>query len=70
MSIELPRSSVLPPSDYFLWGSVKSQIYKNDPQLITALKDEIIRVISEIEPQLFENVTVCRAVRGGHLADI
>jgi len=73
-----PRSCDLTPLDYFLWGYVKSQVYKNNPQSIPELKDEIIRVIGEIEPQLCQNVIenfnkrvdVCGAARGGHLADI
>ena len=78
-----PRSrSDLTPLDYFLWGYVKSQVYKNNPQSIPELKDEIIREIEpqigEIEPQLCQNVIenfnkrvdVCGAARGGHLADI
>jgi hypothetical protein len=34
----------------------KSRIYANKPQSIPELKAEIGRVISEIEPQLCENV--------------
>jgi len=45
-----PRSCDLTSLDYFLWGYVKSQVYKNNPQSIPELKDEIIRVIGEIEP--------------------
>lgn len=37
-------------------GYVKSQAYKNNPRLILELKDGIIRVIVEIEPQLCQNV--------------
>jgi len=39
------RSCDLTPLDYFLWDYVKSQVYKNNPQSIPELKDEIIRVI-------------------------
>jgi hypothetical protein len=73
-----PRSCDLTPLDYFLWGYVKSQVYKNNPQSIPELKDKIIRVIGEIEPQLCQNVIenfnkrvdICGAARGGHLEDI
>lgn len=72
------RSCDLTPLDFFLWGYVKSQVYKNNPQSIPKLKDEIIRVIGDIEPQLCQRVIenfnkrvdICRSSRGGHLADI
>lgn len=72
------RSCDLTPLDFFLWGYVKSQVYKNNPHSINKLKDEIIRVIREIEPQLCQRVIenfnkrldICGNARGGHLADI
>jgi len=72
------RSCDLTPLDYFLWGYVKSVVYRNNPRTIDELKAEIIQVIGEIEPQLCENVihnfdkriTYCKAARGGHLSDI
>ena len=51
-----PRSCNLALLDYFLWDYVKGQVYKNNPQTISELKAEIIRVVSEIEPQLCANV--------------
>lgn len=50
-------------------------VYKNSPYFIPELKDEIIRVISEIESQLclhvveYFNKDVYRAARDGYLAD-
>jgi len=73
-----PRSCVLTPLDFFLWGYLKEKVYANKPTTIQELKDEIIRHINDIEPQLclsvIENLDhrmhVCRRSRGGHLADI
>lgn len=72
------RSCDLTPLDYFLWGYVKGKVYANNPQTISELKNEIRRVIGEIEPHLCENVvqnldkrvTSCKKSRGGHLDDI
>lgn len=38
------------------WGYVKRQISNENPQSIPELKDEIIHVISEIKPQLYQNI--------------
>lgn len=73
-----PRSCDLTPMDYFLWGYVKEKVYVNKPQTVERLKEEIRRVIAEIEPQLCENViqnfmkrmAVCHRFRGGHLSDV
>lgn len=73
-----PRSCDLTPLDYFLWGYVKSQVYANKPRTVQALKENITRVIREIEPGVCERVIAqwssrMRATqrsRGGHLADI
>lgn len=61
--------------DYFRLCYENSQIYKNNPQWISKLKDEVIRVISGIEFQLCQNVIenktvdVSRFARGGQLID-
>lgn len=47
------RPCDLTSSYYFLWGYVISQVYKNNPQSIYELKDEIFDLISEIEPQIY-----------------
>lgn len=73
-----PRSCDLTPLDYFLWGYVKGKVYADDPQTIDQLKDNIRRVIGDIEPQLCDNVmenftkrmVACQKSRGGHLPDI
>lgn len=47
-----PRSCDSTLLDYFLRVYGKSQVYKNNPPSIPEVTEEIIRVISEIEPQL------------------
>ena len=72
------RSCDLTPLDFFLWGYLKDKVYVNKPRTIQELKDEIIRHINDIEPQLclrvIENVDhpieVCHRSRGEHLANI
>ena len=71
------RSCDLTPLDYFLSGYVKDQIYADNPQSIDALKANIRRVISDIEPQLCNNaiqscvekINVCKRGHRGHLCD-
>ena len=63
-----PRSCDLTPLDFFLWGYLKEKVYVDKPATIQELKDEIIRHINGIEPQLclrvIENldnrIEVCR----------
>lgn len=47
-----PRSCDLTPLDFFLWGYLKKKVYVDKPATIQELKDEIIRHINGIEPQL------------------
>ncbi|GFT18276.1 uncharacterized protein TNCV_710831 [Trichonephila clavipes] len=51
-----PRSCDLTPLDYFLWGYVKSLVYADKPQTLDHLKDNIRRVIADIQPQMLEKV--------------
>ncbi|GFU80111.1 transposable element Tc3 transposase [Trichonephila clavipes] len=69
-----PRSCDLTPLDYFLWGYAKSLVYADKPQTLDHLEDNIRRVISDIRPQMLENVIenwtsrldYIRASRGSH----
>ena len=73
-----PRSCDLTPLDLLLWGYLKEKVYVDKPATIQELKDEIIRHINGLEPQLclsvIENLDhrmeLCRRGRGSHLADI
>lgn len=72
------RSCDLTPLDFFLWGYVKSLVYENKPRTIEALRDNIVRVITEIEPDICQKVITnwtsrlhaVRQSRGGHLPDV
>lgn len=73
-----PRSCDMTPLDFFLWGYVKSKVYRSNPQNIQHLKDNIEEVINEIGPDLcvkvinsFEKrLRSCEKSLGGHLNDI
>ena len=73
--IEWPaRSPDLNPLDFFLWGHVKNVVYKNRPNNIEDLKNEIrlaFRNISQqtiinVQREFFDRLGYCRAVNGGH----
>ncbi|GFV06585.1 putative transposable element [Trichonephila clavipes] len=49
------RSCDLTPLDFFLWGYVKSLVYADKPQTLDHLEDNILRVITDIRPQMLEN---------------
>ncbi|GFW91925.1 sodium bicarbonate cotransporter 3 [Trichonephila clavipes] len=51
-----PRSCDLTQLDYFLWVYVKSLVYADKPQTLDHLKDNIRRVIADIQPQMLEKV--------------
>lgn len=73
-----PRSCDLTPLDFFLWGHVKSLVYKNKPRTIPDLKRNIERTIRNIPRDMCERVVAnwasrmhsVRRSRGGHLNDI
>lgn len=73
-----PRSCDLTPLDFFLWGYLKEKVYSDNPQTILHLKENIIREIGQINPNVCRNViqnfakrmVTCRDLRGGHLSDI
>ncbi|GFY17749.1 putative transposable element [Trichonephila clavipes] len=73
-----PRSCDLTPLDYFLWGYVKSLVYADKPQTLVPLEDNILRVITDIPPQMLEKVIenwtsrldYIRASRGSHIPEI
>ena len=48
---------------------MKNQVFKNNPQSISELKDEIFGVIKNVIENFNKRVDLCRAARGGHLAD-
>ena len=51
-----PRSCVLTPLDYFLWGHNKAHIYTDKSASIDALEDNIETFMREIPPEMLERV--------------
>jgi hypothetical protein len=51
-----PRSPDLTPLDFFLWGYVKTNVYKTKVNNITDLKDRIEQEIKAIKKETLENV--------------
>lgn len=46
------RSCDLTPIYFFFWGYVKAYVYENKPRTIEELKEEIRRVIGELNPEM------------------
>lgn len=73
-----PRSCDLTPCDFHLWGYLKSLVYANKPRNINDLKEEIRRVVGEMELEtcravirnFVDRVEACQRSRGGHMHDI
>ena len=73
-----PRSCELTPLDYYLWGAVKYKCYAANPETIDALKDNIHKVIGDIQLHTIDNVLknctdrvgYCMASRGSYLNEI
>ncbi|XP_076545898.1 uncharacterized protein LOC143305599 [Osmia lignaria lignaria] len=69
-----PRSPDLTPPDFFLWGTLKCQVYANNPRTLEELKENIQKSILEITEdtlkKVFENmrrrISICLAQNGGH----
>ena len=67
-----PRSPDLTPADFFLWGLLKSKVYKNAPHTIEQLKDAICQEIQAVNVdtlgKVFQNleksIQVCLNVKG------
>lgn len=73
--IEWPaRSPDLTPLDFFLWGYLKSKVYKEKPQNLEDLKFKIRNEISQINENTISNVlegflnrlAYCQEVNGSH----
>lgn len=74
-TIEWPaRSPDLTPLDFFLWGYLKSKVYKTKPENIDILKDRIRSECELISPETIQNVRnefylrlgCCQEVNGQH----
>ncbi|CAH1114890.1 unnamed protein product [Psylliodes chrysocephalus] len=55
--VEWPgRSPDLTPLDFFLWGHLKSVVYRTPPQSIDDLRNRIIEECRDLTPHVFENI--------------
>ena len=69
-----PRSPDPTPADFFLWGLLKSKVYKNTPRTIEQLKDAIrqeteavnVDTLGTIFRNLEKRIQVCLDVKGDH----
>ena len=69
-----PRSPDLTPADFFLWGLLKSKVYKNTPRTIEQLKEAIsqeieafnINTLGIVFQNLEKRIQVCLDVKGDH----
>ena len=69
-----PRSPDLSPPDFYLWGSAKNSVFKENPKTLEDLQTAIRNHITSIQPQTLQNVfrNMCRRVdvclqnQGGH----
>lgn len=50
------RSPDLSPLDFFLWGHIKSIVYRTEPGTIQELEERIEAVCADITPEIFNNV--------------
>ena len=65
------------PADFFLWGLLKSKVYKNTPRTIEQLKDAIsqetdavnIDTLGTVFQNLEKRIQVCLDVKGDHFQD-
>ena len=69
-----PRSPDLTPLDFFLWGHLKSVVYRHRPRNIDELKEAITQEIRNIPRETLlrvkmsfsERIEKCLEVNGGH----
>lgn len=72
------RSPDLSPCDFFLWGYLKSIVYRNQPTTTAQLKEnirtEVSRISSDLCKRVFENMRVrweeCVRQEGRHLENV
>ena len=73
-----PHSRDLNPLDFYLWGFLKNNVYRNNPQIIPELKKAIMQKINAIPKEecirginnFASRIQVCRQQNGGHLEHI
>ena len=57
------RSPDLAPVDFWLWGYLKSPVYRSRPSNLSELKDTICRELSCIEPDILHSVVAGFVIR-------
>jgi hypothetical protein len=68
----------LTPCDFFLWGYLKTEVYKHRPPTLKALTDAIREEVATIPPEMInvvmenfrERLRQCIANNGRHLSDV
>jgi hypothetical protein len=50
------RSPDLTPSDFFLWGYLKAQVYHHRPRTLEGLKEAITQEVTAIPPEMTRKV--------------
>ena len=73
-----PRSPDLSVLDFYLWGATKQKVYRNKPQSLQDLRDNILHQIEAITQEeihrVFENlkrrINVCINEFGGHFQQL
>ncbi|MCP4491774.1 MAG: hypothetical protein GY820_31375 [Gammaproteobacteria bacterium] len=73
-----PRSPDLTPCDFFLWGYLKSLVYKEKPQGVEDLKIKISAACASIEQEVIDRSLVkyknrlgkCIEIGGGHIEQL
>lgn len=75
-----PRSPDLTPMDFFLWGHMKAEVYKNKPQTRVELIERILNVTQTIRDNpamiraatssLLKRARLCRDQNGGHFENL
>ena len=73
-----PRSPDLTPADYWLWGYLKSRVYRNKPANLHALKESIRQEVRSISPELLQvsvwnvltRLELLQATNGGHIEQL
>ena len=73
-----PRSPDLTAPDFFLWGYLKSVVYKGRPKTLNELKERITEEIHNINLEMTRATMLnvqrraeeCRRRNGNHLSDI
>ena len=73
-----PRSPDLSVLDFYLWGATKQKVYRNKPQSLQDLRDNILHQIEAITQEeihrVFENlkrrINVCIHELGGHFQQL